>query len=60
MAISRSYDSPPSGIAFANGSRSTQWLTEDEGKCCENGCERGFECVYVLNMFLCQGLACLV
>lgn len=37
MAISRSYDSPPSGIAFANGSRSTQWLTEDEGKCCENG-----------------------
>ena len=29
----------------ANGSRSTQWLTEDEGKCCEKGCERGFACV---------------
>lgn len=70
MGISYSYDSLPSAITLANGSRSIQWLTADEEKCCENDvteylrvcvCGGGafvFISVHVLHMFLCQGLAC--
>lgn len=66
MGISNSYDSLPSAIAVTNGSRSIQWLTPDEGKCCENGasecyhwraCVWGVLSVHGLHMFLRHGLA---
>lgn len=54
MAISYSYDSPPSGMTFANGWRSTQWLTPDEGKCCENGLSENLRVGFcVLSLCVC-------
>lgn len=47
MGISYSYDSLPSGITFANGSRSIQPLTPDEGEVLGKWCERVFACVCV-------------
>lgn len=51
MGISYSYDSLPSGITFANGSRSIQPLTPDEGEVLGKWCERVFASVCVRGGF---------